>query len=468
MENFFKFFGLKDDPFRVTPDIEYFYMSPAHKEVLDSLEYLYHSGEGFAVIIGEPGTGKTTTVKKFLSSHPYEILYAYIIFPSFYPLEMLRAILREFGIKTSPNEAESDLFAKLREFLTQKKEEGHKVFIIVDEAQNLPIETMEELRILSNLETNTEKLLQIVLTGQTELEKKINLPQLRQLKERVTVVAKLRNLNYNEMVDYIKYKLEKAGNPKINIPRYIYKLIYKYSGGNFRKINLIMRRTLMAAYVDESKKIKYKHLREALKTLGFYEERREQKKLKFLAGASVILTILLGLVGTFAWFLYVIATGSKEIASSSGTKTVIIEKETPEEPQINIKHIVLDSDESENKAALSPQEEIISFLKKWKSYWERKDFNRYISLYCEDFKWAGGGLEKWKGRKKKAILNKKFIKIYLNDIKIKKINNSKWEVVFIQEYFSDKIDDVTLKKLVLEKTNKNICIKEERLLRRIR
>ncbi len=460
MENFFKFFGLKDDPFRVTPDIEYFYMSQAHRDVLDALEYLYHTGEGFAVIIGEPGTGKTTTVKKFLANHPYEILYAYIIFPSFYPLEMLRAILREFGVKTSPDEAESDLFAKLKEFLTSKKEEGHKVFIIVDEAQNLPTETMEELRILSNLETNREKLLQIVLTGQTELEKKINMPELKQLKERITVTAKLRNLDFNETVDYIRYKLEKAGNPKIHIPWYIYRLIFRHSQGNFRKINLIMRRTLMAAYVDESKKIKYKHLKEALKTLGFYEESKEKKKLKYLALASVILAILLGLTGIFSWFLYAIATGEKKLEPEASQKSPPAKSTNIQEKKEIIKKY--------SHKPLKPEEQIKEFIKRWKNSWETQDFLRYISYYCKDFRWAGGGIEKWEKYKRKTILNKKFIKIYINDIKIRKIKENRWEIIFKQEYFSDKIDDVTLKKLIVIKNNGKYCIKEERTIRRIR
>ncbi|WP_457621683.1 ExeA family protein [Persephonella sp.] len=463
MENFFKFFGLKDDPFRVTPDIEYFYMSQAHKDVLDALEYLYHTGEGFAVIIGEPGTGKTTTVKRFLANHPYEVLYAYIIFPSFYPLEMLRAILREFGVQTSPEEAESDLFAKLKEFLIEKKEEGHKVFIIVDEAQNLPLETMEELRILSNLETNKEKLLQIVLTGQTELEKKVNTPELRQLKERITVIAKLRNLDFNETVDYIKYKLEKAGNPKIHIPWYIYRLIYKYSQGNFRKINLIMRRTLMAAYVDESKKIKYRHLREALKTLGFYEEVKEKKRLKYLALVSVVLTVLLGLALTFSWFLYAIATGGNEVRPTVSKQEVIKKPEKFEE-----KEVAVQVEKKKTPTPLKPEDQIKEFLKNWKNSWETQDFLRYISYYCNDFRWSGGDIKKWEKYKRKTILNKKFIKIYISDIKIKKIKENQWEVIFKQEYFSDKIDDVTLKKVIIIKNNGRYCIKEERTIRRIK
>ncbi|WP_457642060.1 ExeA family protein [Persephonella sp.] len=457
MENFFKFFGLRDDPFRVTPDIEYFYMSPAHKDVLDSLEYLLHTGEGFAVIIGEPGTGKTTTVKRFLANHPYEVIYAYIIFPSFYPLEMLRAILREFGVETSPNEAESDLFEKLKKFLMSKREEGKKVFIIVDEAQNLSVETMEELRILSNLETNKEKLLQIILTGQTELEKKINSPELRQLKQRITIISKLRNLNYNEFIDYIKYRLEKAGNPDIEIPWYVYKTIYRYSEGNFRKINLIMRRTLMAAYVDESKKIKFKHVKEALKTLGFYDEKKAKKRYQFLMVTSSVLLILLLLTGTFAWFLYAIAVGSSNI------KTEV----KPAEKNVVINESVSEKVRTESSKVLSPREEIKKFVNDWKSAWESQNLFKYLSFYCKDFKWRGGDLTDWENYKRKKILDKKFIKIYIRDLKIKKSNKNKWEVVFIQEYFSDKIDDVSLKKLILRKKDVGFCIEEERLLRRL-
>ncbi len=268
MAEFLEFFALNDDPFRITPDVDFFYMSPVHQEALSSIEYVIETGEGFAVIIGEPGTGKTITIRKFISKLPENVEYAYILFPNLSPEEMFRAILEDFGINIDDNVSKNRLFSKLKDFLLKKKEEGKKVFIVIDEAQNLPVETLEELRILSNLETDKEKLIQIILLGQPELERKLNLPELRQLKQRITVLYRLRNLNKDEMIDYINYRLAKAGNSTIRIDMGAYSTVYKYSNGNLRTINLIMERALMSAFVNNRHNITKEDVKSAVNSLG--------------------------------------------------------------------------------------------------------------------------------------------------------------------------------------------------------
>ncbi|MBK3331702.1 AAA family ATPase [Persephonella atlantica] len=278
MAEFLEFFAFKDDPFRITPDVDFFYMSSVHQEALSSIEYVTESGEGFAVIIGEPGTGKTITIRKFLSRLPESVEYAYILFPNLSPEEMFRAVLEDFGIEIDDNVSKNKLFSQLRNFLIKKKEERKKVLIIVDEAQNLPVETLEELRILSNLETDKEKLLQIILLGQPELERKLNLPELRQLKQRITVFFRLRNLSKNEMVDYINYRLAKAGNSSIRIEKGAYNAIYRYSNGNLRTINLIMERALMSAFVSNRHGIKKEDVLTAVDSLGLKTLKGNNKK----------------------------------------------------------------------------------------------------------------------------------------------------------------------------------------------
>ncbi len=268
MAEFLEFFALKDNPFRITPDVDFFYMSSVHQEALSSLEYVVETGEGFAVIVGEPGTGKTITVRKFVSSLPENVEYAYILFPNLSPEEMFKAVLEDFGIEINDSVSKNRLFSQLKEFLLKKKEEGKTVLVIIDEAQNLPVETLEELRILSNLETDKEKLIQIILLGQPELERKLNLPELRQLKQRITVFFRLRNLNKNEMIDYINYRLAKAGNSSIRIEKGAYNTIYKYSNGNLRTINLIMERTLMSAFINNRQNIKKNDVLNAVNSLN--------------------------------------------------------------------------------------------------------------------------------------------------------------------------------------------------------
>ncbi len=294
MENYLSFFNLKEDPFKITPDVEYFFMSPVHHEAIMSLNYLLTSGEGFAVIIGEPGTGKTITIRKFINELPENVEYAYILFPNLSPEEMFKAILEDFGIPYDDSSSKNKLFSKLKDFLIEKRKEGKKVLIIIDEAQNLPIETLEELRILSNLETEKDKLIQFILLGQPELEHKLESPQLRQLKQRITLIVKFRNLNQDEITNYIVYRLAKAGNTRLNIDPDVYKYLYTLTGGNLRKVNILMERALMAAFVENSFTITKKHIQKAENSLNNVENEQENGKNKFLIpiAASVVILII--------------------------------------------------------------------------------------------------------------------------------------------------------------------------------
>jgi len=321
MGSFIEFFALKDNPFNITPDVDFFFMSSVHQEALASLEYLLETEEGFAVIVGEPGTGKTITIKKFLNQIPDNVEYAYILFPNLSPEEMFKAILEDFGIQIPENASKNRLFSLLRDFLIQKKKEGKKVFVIVDEAQNLPVETLEELRLLSNLETDKEKLLQIILLGQPELERKLNLLRLRQLKQRITVMYKLENLSKNEMVDYINYRLAKAGNSTIRISPKAYDALYRYSKGNLRLINQLMERSLMSAFVKNKHQIDKQEVDEAATSLGF--EKKDGKKWAVVAG--VIVVFMVAIAGGYYYF-YLYKNPNEEINFKDTNKYTEINK----------------------------------------------------------------------------------------------------------------------------------------------
>ena len=317
MKDYLEFFGFSDDPFKITPDSHYFFLSESHQEALSSLKYLVESEEGFAVIIGEPGTGKTLTVRKFVDDLPSgEVRFAYVLFPNLSPEELFEAILEDFGIK-SEGETKNRLFAKLRDFLIEERKKGRKVLIIIDEAQNLPVETLEELRILSNLETSDTKLLQIILLGQPELEEKLSSPKLRQLKQRITVFVKLRNFTEEETKAYIDFRISRAGRGNVKIDPGTYRLVYRLSLGIPRLINILMERALMAAFVDSTHEVKPKHVERAAESIGLRVKREGvTTRVAYIGVAGLILAGLLFFVS------------AKMLKMDSKPKEQVIEKPT--------------------------------------------------------------------------------------------------------------------------------------------
>lgn len=268
MRTFTEFFGFYQDPFKRTPDVDFYYPTQMHVDALDTLLYLIHSDEPFAVLTGEPGTGKTITIKKFINELPSNIVSAYILFPNLTPEELFMAILEDFNIQVDKTLTKNALFAKLRDFLVEIGTEGKKAVIIIDEAQNLPNETLEELRLLSNLETEKDKLLKIILAGQPELDEKLNEESLRQLKQRVTLYVKLDNIKEEDIKNYIYSHLEKAGKSHIKIQNSVVKRIGKITKGNPRLINTLMERTIIAAFLDNSRTIDENHLASALSSVN--------------------------------------------------------------------------------------------------------------------------------------------------------------------------------------------------------
>ncbi len=290
--DFLSFFGLKEDPFKLTPDPAYFYPSSTHHEGLLLLDYSIEQKEGFTTVIGDPGSGKTTLLNVFLEKWKDRAEIAIILTPRLSPEEFLISILED--LKIGPRrKSKNEIIKAFRDFMIEKSSEGRWVIIIVDEAQNLPDETLEELRLLSNLETDKDKLLQIVLLGQPELETKLMSEQLRQLNQRITTRIYLRHFNPDETQDYINYRVIKAGKQNLQLDKKAGKLACKLSKGVPRLINMLISRALMAAYLEESNIILPRHILHAVKSLN-HNEMKVQNWLRFapltggIAGALLL------------------------------------------------------------------------------------------------------------------------------------------------------------------------------------
>jgi general secretion pathway protein A len=267
--DYLEFFDLKEDPFRLTPDPVYFYPSASHNEAMSSLNYMVQQKEGFFLATGEPGTGKTTLLNVFLTTDMWKDRagIALVLTPRLSPEEFLLTVLEDLNVKVK-NTNKNEIIKAFRDFLIENSMLGRRVIIIVDESQNLPDETLEELRLLSNLETEKEKLLQIVLIGQPELRKRLLSDNLKQLNQRITVRATLKPLTRDETADYIAYRLVKAGKGNAAFEERTKKVIYEMSKGIPRLINLISSRAMMAAYLDLSRQIKPRHVNYAAKHLS--------------------------------------------------------------------------------------------------------------------------------------------------------------------------------------------------------
>ncbi len=249
------FFGFKERPFKLVPDPAFLYLGRSHEEALGHLNYAVRQGDGFVIITGEVGTGKTTICRMFLDRLDESSEVAYIFNPKLDSIQLLKTINDEFGIDSS-GENTKDLIDRLNDFLIRIKAEGKKAIILIDEAQNLSKEVLEQLRLLSNLETTTSKLLQIILVGQPELDEMLDSFELRQLAQRITLNCYLHPLTYKETREYIAHRIRIASHREgVRFTRNACRAVYRFSKGIPRIINITCDRALLTAYSRSKKKI---------------------------------------------------------------------------------------------------------------------------------------------------------------------------------------------------------------------
>ena len=295
-----RFFGFKERPFKLVPNPEYLYLSRKHEEVLAHLNYAVGYGEGFVEITGEVGTGKTTLCRMFLESLDDNTEAAYIFNPKLDALQLLKAINDEFGIPSDTDSVKT-LIGRLNAFLLEQKAQGKRVILLVDEAQNLSTDVLEQLRLLSNMETTTSKLLQIILVGQPELGELLETDALRQLNQRINLSCHLTPLSASEMREYIRHRIHIASRkPGVAFTAGAYRSIFNYSNGVPRLINIICDRALLTAFTLGQNRITNAIVRRALRELDG-KRKRVRKPLfvreKLVIGLLVVLVILVaGLV----------------------------------------------------------------------------------------------------------------------------------------------------------------------------
>ena len=269
------FYGLNEKPFNLTPDPSFLYLSEKHKEAFAHLLYGIRNRNGFVMVSGEIGTGKTTICRSLLGRLDPESEVAFIFNPRLSPQELLKTINEEFGI-ASRARSMKELIDELNAHLLARTAEGKNCILVIDEAQSLTPSVLEQIRLLSNLETERQKLLQIILVGQPELAEMLELPELRQLNQRITARYHLHELNFDETLHYIAYRLRIAGGRrKVRFTRSAIRTVYASSGGTPRLINAICDRALLIGYTLEKHQITRGIIKKAVKEIRGEKVRRK-------------------------------------------------------------------------------------------------------------------------------------------------------------------------------------------------
>tara|TARA_R110000868_G_scaffold82247_3_gene232282 strand:- start:1600 stop:2430 length:831 start_codon:yes stop_codon:yes gene_type:complete len=272
---YFDYYQLKENPFNVTADPDFFFASACHAEAISSLVYGIDQRKGILVISGEVGTGKTTLCRKLLFESLPNVKFAFILNPNFSEIELLQMILADLGIR-SRQKTKSGLIHDLNKFLIKQSTKGNNIVLIIDEAQNLSVMQLEQIRLLSNLETEKEKLLQIVLVGQPELQEKLLLPELRQLRQRICVHYKLDSLNRADVSHYIHHRILRAAiRDGIHSHPVFTDLavdqIFHFTKGSPRTINILCDRALLAGFAANKRSIDEDIIQHCAKEVMYFE-----------------------------------------------------------------------------------------------------------------------------------------------------------------------------------------------------
>lgn len=296
---YIRYFGLTEKPFAIAPNPRFLYMSELHREALAHLMYGINSEGCIILLTGGVGTGKTTVCRCLLEQLPDTTDVALVLNPKLTIIDLLRTICEELGIEISAGQATNkDYIDGLNRYLLEAHGKGRNTAVIIDEAQNLDIEVLEQLRMLTNLETDTHKLLQVVLIGQPELRDILKIPALSQVSQRITTRYHLDSLKSEDVSAYIQHRISVAGgDPRtLSIPESVVGIIYKYSGGVPRLINVICDRVLLGAYAENKAYIDAKIVKKAVKEVIVSKSKGSFWKNKLAVAGVALLVVVVPLL----------------------------------------------------------------------------------------------------------------------------------------------------------------------------
>ncbi|WP_448549029.1 ExeA family protein [Thalassotalea fusca] len=290
-------FGLTELPFTLTPNTSFYLGLAPHDEALAVLLTALKTGEGFIKVVGEVGTGKTLLCRKLLNEIPEHFVTAYVPNPYLKPDELRRAVAVELGVKQAQRMSAQLLTQRIQQRLLELHQQGHSVVVILDEAQALPEESLEALRLFTNLETETRKLLQVVLFAQPELDERLATKAFRQLKQRITFSYRLRAMTEQEVRSYIQHRLHVAGYKGADLFNdALYKKIAKVSGGIPRLVNIICHKMLMLSYGQGTYQLTKQQLKAAVEDTEGVTAFSVNKKLAIASFSGIFLVLFMFLL----------------------------------------------------------------------------------------------------------------------------------------------------------------------------
>ncbi len=289
---YYPHFGLKEAPFKITPNTDFFFQGGNRGSILEAVIYAIKEGEGIIKVVGEVGSGKTMICRMLQKNLPDEIESIYLAIPSVEPEHVLRAIAFELQLKLPRNADRLKVLHVLQNYLLKRHAKGQQTVIFVEEAQAMPIATLEEIRLLSNLETNQDKLLQIVLFGQPELDINLNELDIRQLRDRITHSFTLGPLEADEIGEYLIFRLRAAGyfGPHLFSNKAI-KKIASASDGLIRRVNILADKSLLSAFSENVYQVMPKHINAAIKDSEF-GTKAPNYKLYFIIASALVISLL--------------------------------------------------------------------------------------------------------------------------------------------------------------------------------
>ncbi len=322
------YFGLDRPPFKITPDTSLFYEGGKRGDILAALVYAIHRGEGIIKVVGEVGSGKTMLCRMLQLKLPDSVEIVYIANPSVSPEDILFVIAHELTLPVTKEATKHEVMHQLHDYLLQKHTDNKQVVLFIEEAQGMPLETLEEVRLLSNLETDEHKLLQIILFGQPELDENLSQQSIRQLRERITHNFELEPLTSDEIHNYMNFRMREVGytGPEL-INKGLAKKIEQHSCGLLRRINIIADKILLSAFAEGTHNLSVKHVTAAVNDSAFDSEARQRSRGLLWAGLLLIaLALAFGLYQTRALW------ATQQVSTVAPDADAAVMEEQPESP----------------------------------------------------------------------------------------------------------------------------------------